>query len=496
MPVPVLAARLFGLFAVVALVPVSAQFRFGGGNEADIPLVERYDQDGDGRLDRAERNLARGLAADSDAPGARRSPVPAGIQLDPAGVRTYGSEPLYQLDVLRTLFIDFENEDWETELEAFKGTDVEVPATITVDGKTYPDVGIHFRGNTSYQRVSFGYKRGLNLSFDFVDDEQRLLGYRTLNLLNSFGDPTFLRQVLYLQIANAYYPAPKANFVRVAINGEDWGVYINVQQFNSDFTREAADSNEARWRIPGSFNSRGGLEFLGEAESAYRREYEIKNKDRPENWQALIELTRVLNRTPPAELVAALDPVFDIDGALRFLAVDNVLLNSDGYWSRNSDYSLYLDEDGRFHVTSYDANEAMRDGMSMRGFGGGGAGGVRLSPLEGSRDGSKALLYRLLLVPELRDRYLAYVRDVAETWLDWNHLGPIAEGHRALIRDVVAADTHKLFSTSDFDLGFDGNGGGFGGPGGAPGGSLRSFIEQRRAYLLEWLAVNQGERTQ
>jgi spore coat protein CotH len=330
--------------------------------------------------------------------------------------------------------------------------------------------------------VPTGRKRGLNLSFDHFDEDQRLLGYRTLNLHNGYGDPTFLRNVFYLQIANAYYPAPKANFVRVVINGEDWGVYANVQQFNSDFTREAADSNEARWHIPGSFSSRGGLEYLGDNVSAYRQTYDIKNKDRPENWEALIELTRVLNQTPPAELVEALEPIFDIDKALRFLAVDNALVNSDGYYSRNSDYSLYRDEDGRFHVSAYDVNEAMQSGGGggRRGFGGfrGGSGGVSLSPLEGSRDGSKAMLYRLTMVPELRARYLDYVRDVAESWLTWDRIGPIADQYQALIHDAVVADRRKLYSTGEFEAGAE--------------ASLRPFIDSRRSFLLDWLDTNAG----
>ena len=500
MPVRVFVCCLLTSLAFVSAAPAAAQgggfggFGGFGGSRPDVALVEQYDADGDGRLNQAERDVARGRSAAAvSSAGAGAAASRAEPSIRPDEVEIYGEEPLYAADVLRTLFIDFARGDWESELEYFYGTDVEVPATITVDGRAYPEVGIHFRGNTSFDFVPAGLKRGLNLSFDFVDEEQRLLGYRTVNLLNGFGDPTFLRQVLYLRIANEYYPAPKANFVRVVINGEDWGVYINVQQFNSDFTREAADSNEARWRIPGSMQSRGGLELL-ENEAAYRRVYEIRNKDEPENWQKLIELTRVLNQTPPDRLVAALEPIFDIDGALRYLAVDNALLNSDGYWARNSDYSIYLDEEGRFHVTSYDANEALRETMGRRGTGGG---GIRLSPLEGSRETSKAMLYRMLAVPELREQYLGHVRDVAENWLDWERLAPIVEGYRTLIRDVVAVDERMLYSPEEFELGVDGVGigGGFGGPGAPPGMTLKALIEQRQAYLLEWLAANSGAST-
>ena len=44
----------------------------------------------------------------------------------------------------------------------------------------------------------------------------------------------------YEELADCYrtdveVPAPKANFVRLVINGENWGIYANVQQFNKDF---------------------------------------------------------------------------------------------------------------------------------------------------------------------------------------------------------------------------------------------------------------------
>ena len=64
-----------------------------------------------------------------------------------------------------------------------------------------------------------GHKRSLNLSLDWGHDEQNFGGYRTFNLLNAHEDPTFLRTVLYQHIAREYIPAPKANFVRVVING-------------------------------------------------------------------------------------------------------------------------------------------------------------------------------------------------------------------------------------------------------------------------------------
>jgi hypothetical protein len=120
---------------------------------------------------------------------------------------------------LRTFFLEFEHADWEDELAAFRHTDVDVAATLTVDGRRYQNVGVSFRGNNSFTAVPTGLKRSLTLKLDVVHENQRLLGHRTLHLLNAHQDPTFLRTMLYLDVARDYIPALEANFVRVAING-------------------------------------------------------------------------------------------------------------------------------------------------------------------------------------------------------------------------------------------------------------------------------------
>src|SRR5439155_758338 len=79
--------------------------------------------------------------------------------------------------------------------------------------------------------------------------------------------------------------------------------------------------------------------------------------------------------------------------------------------------------------------------------------GVKLDPLVAANDANKPLISKLLAVPSLRARYLAYVRDIAEKWLDWNKLGPIAQQYHALIAEHVKADTRKLDPTEDFEKG-------------------------------------------
>ena len=53
--------------------------------------------------------------------------VPSDVKPVPASV------PVYDAGTLRTVFLQFENEDWEDELTDFYHTDVDVPATVTID---------------------------------------------------------------------------------------------------------------------------------------------------------------------------------------------------------------------------------------------------------------------------------------------------------------------------------------------------------------------------
>jgi len=359
------------------------------------------------------------------------------------------------------------------------------------------------------------------LSLDYVHKKQQVAGYNTLHLLNSHEDPSFLRSVLSYQIDREYLPAPKANWVRVVINGENWGVYVNAQHFNKEFVQEWFGTTKgARWKVPGSPGGRGSLAYLGDDPVAYRHIYEIKGKDDPKAWTDLIRLCKVLNETPPDQLEAALAPLLDIDGALRFIALDNALLNNDGYWKRTSDYNLYQDVNGRVHVLPQDSNETFSSPGGGPGFGGGRFGGpggprgngpggfppgrgrrggpgggpfggprvegVKLDPLLAANDANKPLISKLLAVPAMRSRYLAYVRDIADKWLDWNRLGPIAEGYHTLIAEYVSADTRKLDSTESFAESLAGNTAESGGGFGPPTISIKSFAEQRRTYLLSY----------
>ncbi|MGD9417545.1 MAG: CotH kinase family protein [Verrucomicrobiota bacterium JB025] len=490
--------------------------RGGPGGEKDLELVAKFDRDSDGVLNTAERAEARKFVKESASQGGRRgggggggrgpggrggpgaseenavTPRP-GEKLTPDQVAQYPDADLYEVDVIQTIFLDFESDDWESELEDFSKTDVEVPARLTIDGKTLEHpVGLSFRGNSSLTSVRSGSKRSFNLKADTYADGQRVKGYKTLNLLNGHADPSVLREVLFSHVASRYLPTAKANWVKVVINGESWGIYVNSQQFNKDFLKEHYGTSEGnRWKVPVGFN--GGFRDLGDDLESYKAAYELKTKAGDEAWESLAALCRTLKNATAETALETLAPILDVDEALWSLAVDNVFQDGDGYLSRTSDYVFYEDPDHRFHVLPYDSNETfITDGTGGGpgvGRSSGGRRGARGSreqsapygrePLMGLDDDDRPLAKALLAVPALRARYLDHIRVITEDWLSWEKLGPVVERFHHLIADEVAKDTRKLYSTEAFeqsiteDLSL--------GSHSAPG--LKSFVEGRAAFL-------------
>lgn len=534
---------------IYAQTPLLFSFMQRGGgpspNREERKILKDYDVDESGWLNNSERMVARKALKSAPAgevggrgpgapggrgrggrggpggPGGRggrgptTEPGKPGPKVAQADVNLYPDASIYDTSVLQTVFLEFENDDWEIELEEFHGTDVDIAATLTVNGKTYPNVGVHFRGASSYGHVSRGSKRSFNVSMNHVDKDQRIDGYKTLNLLNCHGDPSMMSTVLYSHIARQYIPAPKANFVHVVVNGESWGLYDNVQQFDKKFLAENFDGQKGtRWKVGGNPSADGGLRYLGDDIEPYKERFEMKSNDGKKEWVALIELCKALNETPTEQLVSVLEPMLNIDAALKFLALDIVLVNSDGYWTRASDYSLFRDSTGKFNIVPHDMNEAFalsgrgggpggpgregrgegpEGGPREGGFGpppgggrgpggpggGGGHGGVDLDPLTGLDSDRMPLRSRLLAVPELKERYLKYVAQISEQSLNWNNLGPVAIGYRDLISDLVKADTRKLTSYEAFltatqtETTDD------------PQMSLRKFVKERTEFLAK-----------
>jgi hypothetical protein len=380
------------------------------------------------------------------------------------------AQDLYDTTVLRTVNINFHDTNWLALLRSNYASETNILADVVVDGVTYPNVGVRIRGNTSYTALPAGSEKfSLKLEMDFVDPDQELMGYEELNLNNGFHDPTFMREVVYNNYVARFIPNPRANHVLVTLNGQNWGVYINVQHINKRMLRDYF-TNADGLRIGCSNNPNGpGLSYNGPNASGYTA-YAVQADGGLANpIGALIAVTNALSNEP---LVTwpNIDALFAIDPSIWSVVLENYLSDDDSYVNKGCDFMTYRDPlDTRLHLMQRDANETFTQ--------------TQWSVTRNFNQSTKPVLSRVLSVPELRQRYLAHYRTVKRD-LTWTYFEPIFSAHRSLIDAAVQADPKKLYSyqlfqdnfTSTVTMPLPGLAGG-------PIVGLQQFVTDRNTFL-------------
>jgi hypothetical protein len=158
--------------------------------------------------------------------------LPERFWISPDGKRLIaGDKPssgFYDESKIRIVDLQFTQADWWTQLTNNYATKKDLVATMIYDGKTYPNVGVRFRGNTSYR--AYPNKKSYSITMDFVDSTQDVKGYETLHFNNAADDPSMMREVMYLNFNRRHIPAAKANYIHLRINGENFGPYQNAQE--------------------------------------------------------------------------------------------------------------------------------------------------------------------------------------------------------------------------------------------------------------------------
>jgi hypothetical protein len=380
------------------------------------------------------------------------------------------AQDLYDSTILRTIDLTFSQPNWFTLLQQNYQSQTEIPADLELDGVVYPGVGVRIRGNTSYTTLpASSQKVSLNIDMEFTVPGQDLLGYNSLNFNNAHRDPTFCREVAYSNFLSRYIPNGRASHINLRINGDNWGVYANIQQYNRDMVRDYfEDEDGMRIKMPNNPNG-PGLRYNGSSPGGYTQ-YELKHDGGLlDPWGAHIAVCNALTNGLLANWQQTIDSVVAIDPSIWTIALENVFADDDSYVNKGADFVTYRDPyDGRTHVLQTDGNETFNAATWTidRNF----------------NSVNRPLMSHVLDVPELRQRYMAHIRATLAEF-DWAHFGPIFTAHRNLIDAAVQADPKKLYSYTSFQNNFTTTvnlGGGFGG-GNVNG--LQPFLSQRLAVL-------------
>lgn len=381
---------------------------------------------------------------------------------------------LYDKSAVKSVYLNFAQTDYWTQLTNNYASETNIAATMIYDGVTYPNVGVRFRGNTSYTQIGTSQKKSFGVDMDFVDATQDLLGYTSLKFNNAHQDASFMREVLYDRMARRHTPIAKGNFIHLYINNQDWGLYPNIQGLDKAYLEDWFLSNDgAFFRATTGTNGGGGggpnwgdgtagMNYLGTNQATYQSYYTLKSNDVVvDPWQKLIDATQSLS-TATAANVETVKTKIDVDKVLWHLACENIFTDDDSYVMKGKmDYMAYYEpETGRMASLEYDGNSTFVSNAATS---------TNWGPFKNATNANYPLLNKLLNVPEWRQRYLAHYRTILNETFTTANATALIDEIDAQISALVAADPKKLYTTAQYTSSVP---------------ALKSFVTNRRAYLL------------
>ncbi|WP_181232967.1 CotH kinase family protein [Enhygromyxa salina] len=252
-----------------------------------------------------------------------------------------------------------------------------VPADLKYDGKTWWQIGVRYKGNSSlHSAVNQGIDK-LSLRFKFDEYEQanpdlldqRFYGFKKMTFSNGFKDASLIRDKLGGDIFRAAgVPVARSAFVRIYVDVGDgptyWGLYTMIE----DPSNKMLDSQ---------FADAGGNLYKPDGEGARLQSFDEasmikKSNEELGDYTDVQALISALNAGSGEQWRAELEAVFDVEGFLLLLAANQSIVNWDSYGWMTHNYYLYADpSDGLFKWIPWDLNES----LLIQGGGGPGPGG-------------------------------------------------------------------------------------------------------------------------
>ncbi len=249
-----------------------------------------------------------------------------------------------------------------------------VPAEVYYNGTQWYRVGIRFKGNSSLQNSwSQGIlKLSFKMDFDEFEDDypqiknQRFYGFKKFSLKNNFDDKSHLREKVAADVfAKAGLAVSHTAFYRLYVdhgNGPEYfGLYTLVEEVDGTVLDTQFVSDDGNLYKP----EEGGANFV---DGAFAEEnFEKKTNEDEADWSDVLALFAALHddtaSTDPTTWRANLESVFDVDGFLKYLAVNGIIQNWDTYGRMTHNFYLYNNPDtAKLTWIPWDNNEALQEG--------------------------------------------------------------------------------------------------------------------------------------
>jgi hypothetical protein len=367
------------------------------------------------------------------------------------------------------------------------GTEQYMMADATIDGTRFDSIGVRLKGNSSYTYP--GKKKSIRLDFGEYRDA-KWDGLKAVHLNNGWGDPSFMREKIYLDFCrDAGIAAPRANFARVYINDSLFGLYSLIEHVDKRFLKNHyANSGGDLFKavdnfIPGGPSQSVLSDFLyyGPIDTSYASRYEMKTDGSTTAWPKLIAFVDSLNNVTPA--AAVLREKCNLPAFNQALAMDILFGNLDSYIGSGRNFYFYFNQaTGKIEWIIWDT------GLSFGVYSAGVSRAETMSLLYVSDPTQRPLVNRIFADSTLKREYLLSLCALFNGSFTQTKLNPHIDSVAALIRPYVIEDPRKMYTVQQFetnissDINADG-GGGTRKPG------LKSFISARRTSIQSQLTA-------
>ncbi len=393
-------------------------------------------------------------------------------------------------DSLRSIYIDFYNPGYHNYLVNawYYNPSERIPAILTLNGVQYDSVGVRYKGNSTFclpndnQNVKVPY----NIDMNYFIDEQQLLGYNKMKLANAWMDPTFVKQIISSNIYRKYLPTGESNLVKLNVQGNYVGLYVNDESINKQFLKKHFDEKSGPLfkcdnidRFCDTANAPSAmppnLYYMGDDTTLYYDSYDMKSEN---GWEELVYLIKTIDTD-----FNNIDSILNVDRTLWAFAVNQVVLNLDcynTYYVHN--YYLYQTKDELFQMIPWDLDNSFVGAILGSFWPWSSA--YEYDPFFTISPNSqpwevRPLLDKLLSDPFYRDLYTAHLRTIINESLDTAYIRSEINNLQQLAYSAADSDQNKVFSMQDYVNNVESalwTGWSFGG--------IMSTINARKEYLL------------
>lgn len=396
------------------------------------------------------------------------------FQNTPLKAQTEG-DVFFSQAIVHDVYMTFPQANYWDSLVAYKPLEQYLKADVVIDGVSYPNVGIKFKGNSSY--TGPGNKKPFKIDLNEYVSGQDLDGLKKFNLNNGFKDPSFMREKIALDFYNRQgLAAPRCAYTRVYLNGTYWGLYMFVEEANKTFLDDRLGNKQGNF-FKG--DPSGDLKYLGTAAGPYQTKYELHTNETANDWTDLIHLTDMINNTG-AFFQDSLETVLNTNSFIHHWAAMNLFVNLDSYIGSGHNYFIYDDTlDHKFEYVSWDVNESFGN-FNM---------GLTNSQLQtlsmfhvSSPSSNRPLVQKMLTVPAYKSELVSVICDWVQNEFSNAILDSKIDSLANAIRTDVYADPNKFFTNANFETNLSSDVGLIMG--------IKSFISARRTALISELFTN------